>query len=411
MLNYSSNIKSRSLLKSNNKENQQTDQIEIKAKSCNTLDDGIKDAIKTATRKNRSKQKINETDISKVVRFVSKQISASIELSSENKLAICSLYFVMTWFTDVLLYVPYLLIFSDVPGAGKSTFIEVAENLVYNPKTLSSFTRASLNIEASNNECTFLLDESDNAPLNQRDMIAILNSGNNRRAGGSLRAAKDEHGNYTKSIKTHAFGPKIIAGLNKDYPNTLIDRCLAVKIEVAKSHQYLDVYQRPAPKSYSKFHVFMKKFAEANKGKLLKILHKDICPSHEVFKNRSSDKFKPLFALIELSEDEKFKRIWRNRVIKYATSGEYKDKYQSLSDRFAETVENLLKEAKIQGEYVTTKELCDLLNAQPAEFKKEFANGFDFTGRKISCLLKPLDIRPTKFPPSNHRGYRVEDFS
>lgn len=69
------------------------------------------------------------------------------------------------------------------------------------------------------------------------------------------------------------------------------------------------------------------------------------------------------------------------------------------------------KRAKNRPNLNQIPELLDYLNAEPLEFRKEFSTiGSHFTARRVGYLLGLVNIKPTKIPPTNVRGYRTEDF-
>lgn len=348
-------------------------------------------------------------DLSEIAEDIFKIITKSIELSSKETARMLVLYVIMTWFIDSLLYVAYILILSDGAGCGKSSLLDSIEPLVFHPFKTSSASSAGISaLMTCRPGTTMLIDEFDNSSIKDSTMRAIINSGNDVEGGESLRASKDTKGNYTGFDTKNSFGPKIFAGLSIDYPDTFIDRCLIIKLTKAENRLVINRYQRKAFDN-EQITVDLRNLVEQCSQEYQAILYRLKLP--EEFSNRKGDKFHPLFALLKLSKNEKFRKAWYKSLLFYARSSEYNDKPVCKQERFAKHVTELIKRYNHKGEYILTKQLLDYLNAEPLEFRKEFSTiGSHFTARRVGYLLGLVNIKPTKIPPTNVRGYRTEDF-
>lgn len=348
-------------------------------------------------------------DVSEIAEDIFKIITKSIEFSSKETARMLVLYLIMTWFIDSLLYVAYILILSNSAGCGKSSLLDTLKPLVNNPFKASSASSAGISaLMTCRPGTTMLIDEFDNSSIKDSTMRAIINSGNDAEAGESLRASKDKKGNYTGFETKNSFGPKIFAGLSIDYPDTFIDRCLTIKLTKAKNRLVVNRYQRKTLVN-EQIPIDLKNLAEQCSQKYQDILYKLKLP--EEFSNRKGDKFHPLFALLKLSKNEKFKKTWCKSLFIYSRSPEYNDKPVCKQERFVKHVAELIKRNNHKGEYILTEQLLNYLNAEPIEVRKEFAAiGSHFTARRVGYLLGLVRIKPTKIPPTNVRGYRTEDF-
>lgn len=124
-----------------------------------------------------------------------------------------ALWIVGTYFvTSTFDYFGYLLLDSPEAACGKTRALQVIEALCWQPSgIMADPTNAVIFHTAHSN--TQLLDEID-AWREGTDLRSVLNSGF-QRGGVVPRMMRDSEGNYTKIAHTPVFGPKVLAGIDK----------------------------------------------------------------------------------------------------------------------------------------------------------------------------------------------------
>lgn len=128
---------------------------------------------------------------------------------------------------------PYLYIYSETPGAGKSTFLRILRTLVYNPEIAGDITSAAMFTLIGGDEegkPTLLIDEVDTvfngSGAGNEALRRTLNTGYEA-SGYAVRKQGRE------AIKYSTFCPKVLAGINSlssDLPETVKTRSIPVKL-------------------------------------------------------------------------------------------------------------------------------------------------------------------------------------
>lgn len=135
-----------------------------------------------------------------------------------------ALWITHTWCIDAFDTTPYLAVQSIEPGAGKTSLLEVCEQLVANPWLTGRTTGPALVYKVSQDKPTLLLDETDalfsGGAMSQQMLRGVLNSGYKR--GGKVSYAKG--GSF---VDLPVFCPKMFAGLTA-LPNTVADRSVPI---------------------------------------------------------------------------------------------------------------------------------------------------------------------------------------
>jgi hypothetical protein len=132
-----------------------------------------------------------------------------------------ALWVALTYLSDAVETMPRLLLSSPTRECGKSRLLSLLAALVRRPLPAVSLSPSSLFriIEAS--EPTMLLDEVDNARLDDApELRAILNSGHTRGSAWTVRTVGENH----EPKKFSTWAPVALAGIGK-FPDTITSRC------------------------------------------------------------------------------------------------------------------------------------------------------------------------------------------
>lgn len=145
----------------------------------------------------------------------------------------CALWVIHTWAFNAFDYTPYLSVFAAEKRSGKSRLLEVLSLLVRNAQLTSGSSSAALIRSVDeNNPPTILLDEVDAVYSKKNDGEAentrqFLNAGF-RRWEKFLRCVGQ--GAAIDVKKFPAFCPKVLSGIGRCLPDTVLDRSLPVEL-------------------------------------------------------------------------------------------------------------------------------------------------------------------------------------
>ncbi len=141
-----------------------------------------------------------------------------------NAPAAIALWAALTYLTDVVDVLPRLLVTSPTRACGKSRLLALLGAIVRRPLPASSITPSAVFrvIEAAHP--TLLLDELDNARLDENaELRAILNSGHERSNAWTVRNVGEQH--EARHFSTWA--PVAFASIGR-LPDTVASRCITV---------------------------------------------------------------------------------------------------------------------------------------------------------------------------------------
>jgi hypothetical protein len=139
---------------------------------------------------------------------------------------IVALWAASTWCQEAFDVTPYISVQSVEPGAGKTSLMEVCEQIVAAPWLTARCTAAALVRKIAADKPTLLLDETDSVfhgnAQSQQVLRGALNAGYKR----SGKVAYAQGGSY---VDIPVFCPKMFAGLsNNDLPATVKDRSIPI---------------------------------------------------------------------------------------------------------------------------------------------------------------------------------------
>lgn len=164
-----------------------------------------------------------------------------VALPSSAAAATLALYVLHTWAIDACDATPYLVIYSNEPGSGKTRLLEVLNLLVRKPWQTSSTTEAALFRKIEDEHPTLLLDEIDTVfsyGKRHEALRAVLNAGNRR---GATVTRCDGKGS-TREHET--FGAKVLSGLdNGELPATVADRSIIVRMRRRAAEQSIERFR------------------------------------------------------------------------------------------------------------------------------------------------------------------------
>jgi Protein of unknown function (DUF3631)/CHC2 zinc finger len=164
-----------------------------------------------------------------------------------EQVAVISVWIAHTWAFGAFDYTAYLFVFSATKRSGKSRVLEVIEQLARNPQLTEGSTSAALmrSVDESN-LLTILLDEVDTIYKGKGDAEAentrrFLNAGY-RRGAKFLRCVGQGADIQVKEFP--AFCPKVLAGIDRCLPDTVLDRSVPIELERQSRNEKAERFRR-----------------------------------------------------------------------------------------------------------------------------------------------------------------------
>lgn len=124
-------------------------------------------------------------------------------------------------------------------GSGKTTALEITEQLSHRGKLRSSYTASTIMRTMASLQCTYCLDEADCAFSDEKsDLRAIVDAGDRRHTALLERAVKDVEGRWT--VETfNVWGAIAFAGIG-ELPRTVQDRSIRIRLNKALTSEISD---------------------------------------------------------------------------------------------------------------------------------------------------------------------------
>ncbi len=197
-------------------------------------------------------------------------------------------------------YFGYLLFTSPGPACGKTRALELLRELCWQPTgILADPTKAVIFNTA--NCSTQLLDEIDSWP-DKTDLRSVLNEGAER-GGVVLRMWKDKNGNFGEVRTIPVFGPKALAGINKNLPLSGVTRTRVFEIGMLPQlkTQRRERFNRKARESLAFCVRAIRDWVEENRQRIVEVYETSGFSYLDNFGDRTIDFCRPIAAIYEVA--------------------------------------------------------------------------------------------------------------
>jgi putative DNA primase/helicase len=321
-------------------------------------------------------------------------------VARRGALVTLALWVTLTYLTDVVSVLPRLLLTSPTKACGKTRLLTVLGDLVRRPLPASSISAAALFRIIETGKPTLLLDEMDNARLEEAsDLKAVLNSGHIRGCAYTLRCVGDHH--EVRCFSTWA--PIALAAIGR-LPDTVASRCVSVRMERPRAGQTVEPLREYRLKA--DLEPVRRRLARwcRDKAEPIRTLEPARPPS---LSDRAADNWTPLFAIAEMAGGD-----WPERARREAAS-EPRGGGDALGDE-----EVLLADLRQMFDEKATDRLASTeIVAALAELENrpwgEWRQGRALTPRGLADILRGFGIEPRNIRMSSGRtpkGYLREQF-
>jgi hypothetical protein len=311
---------------------------------------------------------------------------------------------------------PRLAIVSAEKREGKSRILNLTQQLVKDPLASMNITPAALYTAVKKREPTLLSDETDNifnGNDNNGELLGLLNACF-QRGQKVFRCSYDAGQRELEELS--AFCPILFAGIDKDIPDTLVDRSIVVHMKRRCGEPLEPWRERDTREEASKLKSRLEEWAKSVLDRAKTMRPK----MPEGIEDRNADKWEPMFIVAGVSDPDvtdvtSVTDTWghRVRVAALAFLAAERDDEISAGIRLLTDIYNVvLPNGKKVYNKIATSHLIEQLT------KLEESHWWDarwekplIDARKLSNILKPYEVRPktVRIDGKTWKGYDCDE--
>ncbi|MBJ7469781.1 MAG: DUF3631 domain-containing protein [Solirubrobacteraceae bacterium] len=296
-----------------------------------------------------------------------------------------ALWVLHTWAFEASSTTPYMAVLAPQKRAGKSRVLETVEHVVSKPWLVSSVSPAALYRKIDKNCPTLLYDEGDatwaGSKETAEDLRGILNSGY-RRSGAVAKCVGKGADMDVRDFRT--FGPKMFAGIDKKWPETILDRSVRINMRRKKADEKTEpLYYEEAREAGGP----IRRDLEAWAGLSVDLLAGVRPPIPDGLNDRAAECWQPLFAIADLAGGD-----WAAtaRAAALALSGTVEEE-TGLEAKALGAIRELFDATA--AEFLTTQTIVDTLNEDTELPFGTFRDGRGVTAHWLGRTLKEHGVR------------------
>ena len=309
---------------------------------------------------------------------------------------VVALWVGQSWIHQHGTYSPILGVTSAERDSGKSTLMGVIAFLVRRSLLSVGVSAAALYRSIEKWNPTFVVDEADDAFVDNPDLRQVINSGWTR-GQGVMRCDPDT--NEPRRFST--FCPKAIALKGKKMPDTMLSRTIFIEMKRRLRSEKVDHFRHLDDAGFARMRSQLARWAQ-DCGEALGSVQ-PVQP--EGFMNRTASNWQLLFAIADSLGEEAGARA---RTIAQHIAG--------VTDMASAGVA-LLQDIKTMFEastldHLTSKTIIERLTSDPEKRWAEWSRGKPITEKGVAGLLHEYRIGSRTVGPkgSTAKGYRKADF-
>lgn len=300
-------------------------------------------------------------------------------------------------------HAPRLAVISPEKRCGKSRLLDIVEATAQRALVTVNISPAALvRCVSDEDPPTLCIDEADTvfgakSADNHEDLRGLINSGHQR---GRPYIRWDP---TTRSPEICAtFCMAMLAGIG-DLPDTIMDRAVVVRMRRRSAGELVAPYRtrrdKPAlAELRDRLHAWIRE-------------HLDHLTSAEPampVEDRAADTWEPLVAVADLAGGH-WPRRARRAVLALVAAESATEAEASLGVRLLGDVRDLYRDWTVN--FMTSQDLTNALCKIEEAPWNEIGYPPGLTTRRLSDLLRPYGIRPTRNAAGTARGYRLEDLT
>lgn len=308
------------------------------------------------------------------------------------------LWMIGTYLFKEFLMFPRLAITSPEKRCGKTTLLDILNELVCRPLLTANTSPAAVFRLLQIKKATLLIDEADRAVKGNDQLISILNAGH-RKGGLVIRAEKI--GNTYVPRTFDVYSPAATAGIGS-LPDTLADRSVHARLRRALADERVESLRLDKMENFRILARKCARWAADNRARVR--AHDPEMPS-ELY-NRVADNWRPLLAIADVIDGD-----WPTRARQVATSAarDAADASESDGTMLLEDLRGLFNETMHPALFTSEilNRLCDMEHRPWPEWR----DGKPLTATGLAKLLKPFGVSPrtVRRGDATGKGYNRAD--
>jgi Protein of unknown function (DUF3631) len=310
---------------------------------------------------------------------------------------VCALWIGQSWLHEYATYSPILFVTSAERDSGKTTLMGIIGFLVRRSLSSVGISAAALYRSIEKWHPTFVIDEADEAFVDNPELRQVINSGWTR-GQGVVRCDPDTN----EPRKYSTFCPKAIASKGKKAPDTILSRAIFITQKRRTEAEHVAHFSHVDDGGFALLRSQLARWA-ADNGAVLGLLQPAM---PEGFLNRLASNWQLMLALADSLGEEAGAR-----------AREAAQQIVGITDLTSAGVA-LLRDIKTMFDrstlhYVTSKAVIDDLTSDPEKPWAEWSRGKPITEKGVATLLHEYRICSRNVGPkeAQAKGYRRADFA
>ena len=308
---------------------------------------------------------------------------------------VCALWTGQSWIHEHATYSPILYVTSAERDSGKTTLMGIIGFLVRRSLSSVGISAAALYRSIEKWHPTLVIDEADEAFVDNPELRQVINSGWTR-GQGVVRCDPDTN----EPRKFSTFCPKAIASKGKKAPDTILSRAIFITQKRRTKAERVTHFSHVDDGGFARIRSQLARWAADNGAALGSA--QPIMP--EGFLNRLASNWQLMFAIADSLGEGKRAREAAQQIA-------------GVTDLISAGVE-LLQDLKAMFnastlDYLTSKAIVASLIADPEKRWAEWNRGKPITEKGVAGLLHEYQIISRDVGPEDRRvkGYRKADFA
>ena len=306
----------------------------------------------------------------------------------------------LSWIHKHATYSPILFVTSAERDSGKSTLMGIIGFLAKRSLLSVGISPAALYRSVEKWQPTFVIDECDEAFVNNPELRQVINSGWTR-GQGVVRC----HSETNEPYRFSTFCPKAIASKGKKAPDTILSRAIFITMKRRTRGEMIAHFAHIDDDGFVRLRSQLARWAEDN-GATLGLARPVMPAASDDFLNRLASNWDLLFAIADSLGEEAGKRAREAAQMIVGTMDLTSAGVDLLQD-----IRTMFNRSTL--DYLTSKAVRADLISDPEKRWAEWSRGQPITEKGIAGLLHEFGIVSKTVGPQEARakGYRRADFA
>lgn len=328
-----------------------------------------------------------------------KQFVQRYVVCEDHTATTATLWIAFTWFIDVVTIAPIANITAPLPNCGKSTLLDLMEQLTRKPIKVDNVSPAALFRTIEKWGPTLLIDEVDSFLNGNEDARGILNSGH-KRNGKVLRLVGNNHEPYSFST----WGAKALCGIGS-IATTLESRSIRLELRRKLPGETVENLRHASSEEIEQLTRQLARLAN-DTGSTVQAARP---PPIQSLNNRAQDNWEPLLAIADTVGGK-----WPAEALRAALVITGADSTSDIPDANTELLRDIQQVfGAASDDKLFTTDLLEGLCGLDEALWNVWNRGKPITARQLSKRLKGFGIKPCdiRIGGAVRKGYSLSKFS